>query len=384
MEDMGLLEEAPFLLEPVLPEYTMVTLINKVQVDEEGDEWEKRRADIPKLNQLNKELIANVVLEFRDAALKASRLALDAPKCFSKFREVLDEPFRSAWDTVSTGEPETMVGFNTALNAFLQKYFESTDLVDQKTYLSKVRKPYKLDCSTLSSRLEKINKMMWLLDYDEEDPDDLPLDDDALKTLFFQMMPQTWQLDFGAIDLEITDDNVSFARVVRFMKKKEKADKLRNKTAAKKRSREEQLGPYTGKRARGRGGRNGRQGGRQHGQGNREPRNDNGRGGRGRGRGGRGGSRGGGRGGRGQNGNCPFPGHAGNDWADCYGNPESPNYRPGFQLYPDGRPNGGNGGNNRRENEDAHVNDETSAANNNGAVGEDSHWLDGDIMDQDE
>ena len=74
MEDMDLLEEAPFLLEPVLPEYTFVTLTNKVQVDEEGEEWEKRHAEIPKLNQLNKELIANVVLEFRDAALKASRL----------------------------------------------------------------------------------------------------------------------------------------------------------------------------------------------------------------------------------------------------------------------------------------------------------------------
>ena len=60
--------------------------------------------------------------------------------------------------------------------------------------------------------MEKINKMMWLLDYDEEDPDDLPLDDDALKTLFFQMMPQHWQLDFGAINLDITDNNISFER----------------------------------------------------------------------------------------------------------------------------------------------------------------------------
>jgi len=262
MQDMGLIGEAPFLLEPIPTETTDATLTNKVQVDEEGEVWEKRSADIPKVNQPSKELIANVVLEFRDAALKASRLALDAPKCFSKFREVLEEPFRSTWDTVSAGEPETEAGFNAAIVSFLQKYFDSTDLMDQKTYLSKVRKPYKLDCSALSSRLEKINKMMWLLDYEEEDPDDLPLDDNALKTLFFQIMPHTWQLDFGAIDLEITDDTISFERVVRFMKKKEKADKLKRKsTSTPKQSRDDNLGPYSGKRARGRGGRFHRQGG---------------------------------------------------------------------------------------------------------------------------
>jgi len=232
MEEMGLIGEAPFLLEPIQAETTEATLTNKVQVDQDGEVWEMRSAVIPKVNQMDKELIANVVLEFRDAALKASRLALDVPKCFSKFREVLEEPFRSTWDTVSAGEPETEAGFNAALVSFLQKYFDSTDLMDQKTYLSKVRKPYKLDCSSLSSRLEKINKMMWLLDYEEEDPTVLPLNDAALKTLFFQMMPQSWQLDFGAIDLEITDDNISFERVVRFMKKKEKADKLRSKNAS--------------------------------------------------------------------------------------------------------------------------------------------------------
>jgi len=77
----------------------------------------------------------------------------------------------------------------------------------------------------LSSCLEKINKMMWLLDYKEEDPNDL-------KTLFFQMMPQMWQLNFGAISLEITDNNISFECVVRFMKKKEKADKLKCKSTS--------------------------------------------------------------------------------------------------------------------------------------------------------
>jgi len=172
----------------------------------------------------------------------------------------LEEPFRSTWDTVSAVEPKTAAGFDAAIVSFLQKYFEPTDLVDQKTYLSKVRKPYKLNCSALSSHLEKINKMMWLLDYDEEDPNDLPLDDNALKTLFFQMMLQTWQLDFGAIDLEITDDNISFERMVCFMKKKEKADKLKYKSASKQKwLHDDDLGPYSGKCARAYGGRFGHQ-----------------------------------------------------------------------------------------------------------------------------
>jgi len=257
--------------------------------------------------------------------------------------------------------------------------------------------------------LEKINKMMWLLDYEEEDPDDLPLDDDALKTLFFQMMPQTWQLNFGAIDLEITDDNISFAHVICFMKKKEKADKLRSKSAPKQKpSREDELGPYTGKCARARGGCFGCQGGQQYSQGDNsnESSNENGRESHDNTRGGRGEDRGqgrGGRGGRGHSGNCPFPGHRGHDWADCFGNPKSDNYKPNFQLHPEGHPNGSNnnnaGGNNRRENEDAHVNDESTAANannNNGAFHRNGaahhnaqrgtsevHWLDDDIFQED-
>jgi len=140
---------------------------------------------------------------------------------------------------------------------------------------------------------------MWLLDYKEEDPDDLLLDDDALKTLFFQMMPQTWQLDFGAINLEITDNDISFEHVVCFMKKKEKADKIKRKSVSTpKWSRDDDLGPYSGKRACGCGGHFNQQDSRQHSpnNNNNDSNHDN-YGGRGSRGGGCGGGRGSGRGG---------------------------------------------------------------------------------------
>ena len=117
---MGLIGEASSPLEPLLApsEYTIVTLTNKLIVQEVPLVTDKRLADLPKVNQLDKELIATVVLEFQDA-LQASRLALDVPKRFSKFRELLDEPFRSEWDSARNGRPITDAGFARAPKAFV-------------------------------------------------------------------------------------------------------------------------------------------------------------------------------------------------------------------------------------------------------------------------
>ena len=173
------LNDAPFKLVPTLAttDYTTVQLTNKVVLGAAADHiTEKRQAEVIKLNQLDKELIACVILEFKDAWTQP-RLHLDIAKRFTKFRDILDEPFRSEWDSCRDNEPITQVGFNNAMTAFLERYFEPTDMLDQRQYLGQARKPYKLDCTSLASRLRKINKMMMLF----EDDDEVPFDDDDLK-----------------------------------------------------------------------------------------------------------------------------------------------------------------------------------------------------------
>jgi hypothetical protein len=89
------LNRAPFPLvkEVLMEESTFVEIGTKVQVSGQGNniQWEKRTAKIRKINHLNKELMMNSIIEFKDAG----RLNLsNGEKIYSRFRELLGEVFR--------------------------------------------------------------------------------------------------------------------------------------------------------------------------------------------------------------------------------------------------------------------------------------------------
>jgi uncharacterized membrane protein YgcG len=310
------LNKAPFALIPTsaATTYNKIVLTRKVNIAAAGaadPSYEKRSVTLLVIDTLDKELICNAILEFKDAC-QATRLNLTTgADRYTKFREILEEPFRTDFDSAREGQPNSVAGFNATLTIFLSYHFQSTDLIDQKNYLDRVKKPYKMTVELLASRLRKLNALMSLLPGANGDE---PYEDDDLKVIFFKMMLSDWQLSFLQGGNDITDDAYTFQHLVRFM-----AIQETSYNAIQERKRQApggSMGPPTGKRARGRGGRRGRGGGRSA----TGCANDQG----GRGRGGRGGGRASG------GGNCPF--HPGlHDWEACFANPHGANYRPNFR-----------------------------------------------------
>ena len=367
-------DAVPFPLLPRIPrsDYTTVEVLHKVNIG--GDQFEKRKATLFKLNEHDKELIADVMLEFRDACGPSLLSLTTGPLRYAKFRELLEDPFRSEYDDVRTANnhPNTVAGFDQTMQSFMERYFVPTDYMDQRRYLQRVSKPFKLSVTALASRLRKINKLMSIFNNNV-----VPYNENDLKLLFYPMMLAEWKQRFAETALEINDDAVTFQRVIRYMTIQETAFNVKNsKKRDSNNTSDSSNKNRCDKKNKNKSDRND----------NNDRRDGSGRsGGRGGGRGGRGG-RGGGRGGRGgqRNGDCPFPGHH-HKWADCYGNPQGRNYRPGWELNPNGpsRPNNNNNttnrnNNNRNDNQDAHVADEPTAApnNNNNNNNGDAHWFD--------
>jgi len=146
----------PFPLVPRLKreDYTELELKHTINA---GD---KRRANVFRLNVHDQEYIATAALEFREACGVASLNLTTGPLRFGKWRECLEEPFRSEWDDVRQNHPVTVAGFELALMEFLQRYFVPTDYLDQRRYLGQVKKPVQVSVILLASRLLKINKLM--------------------------------------------------------------------------------------------------------------------------------------------------------------------------------------------------------------------------------
>jgi hypothetical protein len=122
-------DAVPFPLLPRIPrsDYTTVEVLHKVNIG--GDQFEKRKATLFKLNAHDKELIADVMLEFRDACGPSILSLTTGPLRYAKFRELLEDPFRSEYDDVRTANnhPNTVAGFDQTMQSFMERYFVPTD-----------------------------------------------------------------------------------------------------------------------------------------------------------------------------------------------------------------------------------------------------------------
>ena len=83
------------------------------------------------------------------------------------------------------GQAQTTVRFQAAVNIFLRRYIQDTDLADQRPYLDTAKKPYKMSCSELASGLRLVNILM---SYFPATNNAVPYDDVALKYLFYNLM----------------------------------------------------------------------------------------------------------------------------------------------------------------------------------------------------
>jgi len=365
----GYLGEVPFLLQPPEFEIEKVPLQNTINIGTDDEPLSaKRKAYLPLINAMNKELIAHAIIEFKDA-MAPTRLNLDDDQRFSYFRELLTATFRSTWDSLAADNPQNEGGFLLTLDEFVQHYFSETDFDDEKQYLSTLKKPRQMSVDAVSERLTQINIYMSLLNNDVNayEPNDL-------KKLFFNIMPEMWRNRYFLNGFQLNPVSVKMPTVVRFMKIQE--------AYGNKRSAADDMGPAGGgKRAKGRGGRFNRQGGNQFGYNNNNNnrtnnggggRGNNNGGGRGNGRGGRGNNNRGGRGGRGGNhtqrnaSTCPYHPDNNHTWEQCWGNKNGPNYRPGYVLpTPGSNNNNNNNSYNNNNNYNARNNNRNNGYNNN-------------------
>jgi hypothetical protein len=137
---------APFpLIKEVLMEESMfVESSTKVQVGGQGNniQWEKRTAKICKIDNLNKELMMNSIIEFENACAAGCLNLSNGEKIYSRFRDLLGEVFRADWDNARQGKANSVAGFHKTLNKFISYHFSNTDLIDQKNMLVNTRLKY--------------------------------------------------------------------------------------------------------------------------------------------------------------------------------------------------------------------------------------------------
>jgi hypothetical protein len=312
------LKWAPFpLVKEVLTEESTFIEINvKVQVGGQGNnlQWEKRTVKIRKIDHLNKELMMNSIIEFKDTCAAGCLNLSTGDKIYPRFRELLGQVFRTDWDNARQGKANSVAGFHKTLNKFISYHFSNTDLINQKNMLAKARKPFKVE--VLCSRLCHLNKLMTKLPGANNM---LPYDKGALKIKLFKMMLSNWQINFNNASLDIMDDAYMLQHLVHFMTVQEMTF-----NAVQERKQSATTSPAHHSPACLGGGRVTFQQG-----------HDGGRGlpvrAAGRGAGG------------GAGGNCPF--HPGvHNWEMCFANPHGLNYRPGFRpSMPGGAARGGRG-----------------------------------------
>lgn len=189
---------------------------------------EKRKIELLKLDDSNVdevEYILRVILEFQDAAGPQRFNLTNGPALYSTFRQVLSGVPRDDWDIIAANHPNTVQGFANAIDDFIGNYIMDTDLADQRRYLDTVRKPLKFKCPLLMGRLRMLNKLLSLFPGANNTA---PYDDQALKYLFYKMMPNAWQIEFLKSGNELSDANYTLDRLSRYFTITEKAsDKKR-------------------------------------------------------------------------------------------------------------------------------------------------------------
>ena len=175
---------------------------------------EKRKYNVPLVNTQDVETLCHCILEFEDVSAPPRLSLTTGPLKFSFFRQCLGGTIRDQWDTLADGLNETLANFNNVRNNLIAGLVRPTDLADQRHYLETSKKPYRLNCASLASRIETINKMMSLFPGAAGNP---PMQAVDIKNLFYQMMPAEWQCAFLNSGQVITNNDYTLLELQRFM-----------------------------------------------------------------------------------------------------------------------------------------------------------------------
>ena len=309
--------------------------VKLVQAYEDGTTLKR---EVPCFDGSSAEFLFYTMAEFDDAA---EEYEWHDDELFTNYRKTLKNPAKNQWQTIvgehtAAGGLRDEAGFGMCRTTLIRRYVAETGYDDMVRYLEMCRKPMKMDCRSLASRLQELNlHLPRLPSLTHANPP--ALTERQLARIYFTMMPVTFQTTFRQSSLARQPETYTLVELTEYMTQlaalEPPSARMRGGGV------QDESG---GRRSYYRGG-----GGRGRGNGGRF--SDDRRGGRGRGNGGRGHSHGGrGRGGRGYRSRdqrnpdgprrldgdkkCPIHLQGYHKWSDCSLNPDSNNYKdPKFQ-----------------------------------------------------
>ena len=266
-------------------------------------------------------------------------------KLFSNIEDILEDPQdQTFWETNLTTNPSRSVD---QFEIFLKQYIADKFSNDTKAYrthkrfLLAIKKTKSLSVHQFVSLIQYHNGN--ILPFLPGAPEtNAQFDNDEIKDIVFNSMPQDWSDDF---DLKFDIETCTLPVLVNYMEKRATIANRNNKGKGNKENKNKQDSNDSSNNNEGNK-RNKKQGGRGKGKG-RHKNNDR----------------------QQQQGRikasdpCPLPGHQGHTWGQCYQNAHNSNNNGGQNGNNNNNNNNRNGGNNNRDN---HVNENNSNNNNNG------------------
>ena len=167
-----------------------------------GDNTEKRKYNVPIVSTSDVKTLCRNILEFQDVSA-GPRLSLTMGQLkLTYYQQTLRGTKRDKWDTIANIQPQTLAGFQAAIDAFVNESIQPMDLADEQHYLQMCCKPHRLTCATLSARIEYLNKLLSVFPGAGGNP---PFQ--ALNLKDYQMMPDPWKRSFLNSDQMLTDPN---------------------------------------------------------------------------------------------------------------------------------------------------------------------------------
>ena len=179
-----------------------------------GDNTEKRKYNVPIVSTSDVETLCRNILEFQDVSAGPMLSLTTGPLKFTYYHQTLRRTKRNKWDTIANTQPQTLAGFQAAIDAFVNESIRPTDLADEQHYLQMCRKPHRLTCATLSARIEYINKLLSVFPGAGGNPPFQALD---LKNMYYRMMPDPWKWSFLNSGQMLTDPNYTLLDLQRYM-----------------------------------------------------------------------------------------------------------------------------------------------------------------------
>ena len=159
-----------------------------------------------------------LLIDFHSACQQGNLFLNNVGLLNTYFQKALGTVQEDIWTNIYTGFPNTVPGFDQAIDACLIHSISPTALSNQKNYLCNYTKTYKMKCTELGNHLLQIHAYMVFLP--GSNPNGV-YDDMEMKYLYYGMMLPPWQLKFTESTQRLEDHACTYQMLVDYMQVKE-------------------------------------------------------------------------------------------------------------------------------------------------------------------